>query len=46
MLGVGGTANFQPGLDFIHEQKITFGSWVMSIWRMESLVERTASARI
>jgi threonine dehydrogenase-like Zn-dependent dehydrogenase len=40
LLGEGGTVNFQPGPDIIHDQKTIYGSWVTSIWLMEELVER------
>ncbi|MFC1712495.1 zinc-binding dehydrogenase [Candidatus Poribacteria bacterium] len=40
MIGEGGTVDFQPSPDIIHEQKTIYGSWVTSIWRMEELVER------
>lgn len=39
-LGEGGTVEFNPSPDIIHEQKTIFGSWVTNIWRMEELVER------
>ena len=39
-IGEGGTAEFQPSRDIIHDQKTIYGSWVTSIWRMEELVER------
>lgn len=39
-LGEGGTCEFQPSPDIIHDQKTIYGSWVTSIWRMEELVER------
>ncbi|MBN1305525.1 MAG: zinc-binding dehydrogenase [Anaerolineales bacterium] len=39
-LGEGGTVNFQPSPDIIHDQKTIYGSWVTSIWLMEELVER------
>ena len=39
-LGEGGTVQFQPSADLIHDQKTLYGSWVTSIWRMEELVER------
>ncbi len=39
-LGEGGTCEFQPSRDIIHDQKTIFGSWVTNIWRMEELVER------
>lgn len=39
-LGEGGTVQFNPSPDIIHDQKTIFGSWVTSTWRMEELVER------
>lgn len=39
-LGEGGTVEFQPSPDLIHDQKTVYGSWVTSIWLMEELVER------
>lgn len=39
-IGEGGTVNFQPSPDIIHDQKTIYGSWVTSIWKMEELVER------
>lgn len=39
-IGEGGTVNFQPSPDIIHDQKTIYGSWVTSIWLMEDLVER------
>ncbi|MFW5683842.1 MAG: alcohol dehydrogenase, partial [Spirochaetota bacterium] len=36
----GGTVQFNPSPDIIHEQKTIYGSWVTNIWRMEELVER------
>jgi threonine dehydrogenase-like Zn-dependent dehydrogenase len=39
-IGEGGTVEFNPSPDIIHEQKTIFGSWVTNIWRMEELVER------
>lgn len=39
-LGEGGTTEFQPSRDIIHDQKTIHGSWVTTIWRMEELVER------
>jgi len=39
-IGEGGTCNFQPSPDIIHDQKTIYGSWVTNIWRMEELVER------
>lgn len=40
LVGEGGTVQFNPSPDMIHEQKTIYGSWVTSIWRMEDLVER------
>jgi threonine dehydrogenase-like Zn-dependent dehydrogenase len=40
MIGEGGTVEFNPSPDIIHEQKTIYGSWVTSIWLMEELVER------
>jgi threonine dehydrogenase-like Zn-dependent dehydrogenase len=39
-LGEGGTCEFQPSRDIIHDQKTIYGSWVTNIWRMEELTER------
>jgi len=39
-IGEGGTCEFVPSPDIIHEQKTIYGSWVTNIWRMEELVER------
>lgn len=39
-IGEGGTVEFNPSPDIIHEQKTIVGSWVTNIWRMEELVER------
>lgn len=39
-LGEGGTVEFNPSPDIIHDQKTIYGSWVTNIWRMEELVER------
>lgn len=39
-IGEGGTVNFNPSPDIIHDQKTIYGSWVTNIWRMEELVER------
>jgi threonine dehydrogenase-like Zn-dependent dehydrogenase len=41
-IGEGGTVNFNPSPDIIHDQKTIFGSWVTNIWRMEELAERLA----
>lgn len=40
LIGEGGTVDFQPSPDVIHDQKTIYGSWVTSIWLMEELVER------
>jgi threonine dehydrogenase-like Zn-dependent dehydrogenase len=40
--GEGGTVNFNPSPDIIHDQKTIYGSWVTSIWLMENLVEELA----
>ncbi len=40
MLGEGGSVEFNPSPDMIHDQKTLYGSWVTSIWKMEELVER------
>jgi threonine dehydrogenase-like Zn-dependent dehydrogenase len=40
MIGEGGTVEFNPSPDIIHDQKTIYGSWVTNIWRMEELVER------
>jgi threonine dehydrogenase-like Zn-dependent dehydrogenase len=39
-LGEGGTVEFNPSPDMIHDQKTLYGSWVTSTWLMEELVER------
>jgi threonine dehydrogenase-like Zn-dependent dehydrogenase len=39
-VGEGGTVEFNPSPDMIHDQKTIFGSWVTSTWLMEELVER------
>lgn len=39
-IGEGGTVEFNPSPDIIHDQKAIYGSWVTNIWRMEELVER------
>ena len=36
----GGTVDFNPSPDIIHDQKTIYGSWVTSTWLMEELVER------
>lgn len=45
-LGEGGTCEFQPSRDLIHDQKSIYGSWVTNIWRMEELVERLVRWKI
>ncbi len=45
-LGEGGTVEFQPSRDIIHDQKTIYGSWVTNIWRMEELVERLVRWKI
>ena len=40
LVGEGGTVEFQPSPDLIHQQAAIYGSWVTSIWMMEELVER------
>ena len=39
-IGEGGTCDFAPSPDIIHDQKTIYGSWVTNIWRMEELIER------
>ncbi len=39
-VGEGGTCEFNPSPDIIHDQKTIYGSWVTSIWRMEELVSK------
>lgn len=39
-LGEGGSVQFNPSPDIIHDQKTIYGSWVTSTWLMEELVER------
>ena len=39
-IGEGGTVEFNPSPDIIHDQITIYGSWVTSIWLMEELVER------
>ncbi len=39
-IGEGGTVQFNPSADIIHDQKTIYGSWVTSTWLMEELVER------
>ena len=38
-VGEGGTVEFAPSRDIIHQQITIHGSWVTSTWRMENLVE-------
>ena len=40
LVGEGGSVQFQPSPDMIHDQKTLYGSWVTSLARMEDLVER------
>ncbi|MCL2052112.1 MAG: zinc-binding dehydrogenase [Lachnospiraceae bacterium] len=37
-IGEGGTVEFNPSPDIIHDQKSIYGSWVTSTWRMEELM--------
>ena len=39
-IGEGGSVDFNPSPDIIHEQKTIYGSWVTSIWLMEEITER------
>jgi threonine dehydrogenase-like Zn-dependent dehydrogenase len=39
-VGEGGTVEFNPSPDIIHEQKTIYGSWVTTVWLMEELTER------
>ncbi len=39
LIGEGGTVEFNPSPDMIHDQKTIYGSWVTSTWLMEELVE-------
>jgi threonine dehydrogenase-like Zn-dependent dehydrogenase len=39
-IGEGGTVEFNPSPDIIHDQKTIYGSWVTSTWLMEEVVER------
>ena len=39
-VGEGGTVEFNPSPDMIHDQKSIYGSWVTTTWLMEELVER------
>lgn len=45
-VGEGGTVEFNPSPDIIHDQKTIYGSWVTSIWLMEELVERIVRWKI
>jgi threonine dehydrogenase-like Zn-dependent dehydrogenase len=38
-IGEGGTVEFNPSPDIIHDQKTIYGSWVTSTWLMEELVD-------
>lgn len=38
-VGEGGSVEFEPSPDMLHDQKTIYGSWVTSIWKMEDLVE-------
>ncbi len=39
-VGEGGTVEFNPSPDIIHDQKTIYGSWVTSIWKMEELTSK------
>ena len=39
-VGEGGSVEFNPSPDMLHDQKTIYGSWVTSIWRMEELVAK------
>jgi threonine dehydrogenase-like Zn-dependent dehydrogenase len=39
-VGEGGTVEFSPSPDIIHDQKTIYGSWVTTTWLMDELVER------
>ncbi|MFI5069489.1 MAG: zinc-binding dehydrogenase [Terriglobales bacterium] len=39
-VGEGGTVEFNPSPDIIHDQKTICGSWVTTTWLMEELIER------
>ena len=41
-IGEGGSVEFSPSPDIIHDQKTIYGSWVTSIWLMEELVGKIA----
>ncbi|MGO4882178.1 MAG: zinc-dependent alcohol dehydrogenase family protein [Bryobacteraceae bacterium] len=45
-LGEGGTVEFNPSPDIIHDQKTIYGSWVTSTWLMEDLVEQLVRWRL
>ena len=40
LVGEGGSVEFNPSPDMIHDQKTIYGSWVTSTWLMDELVER------
>ena len=40
LVGEGGTVEFNPSPDMIHDQKTIYGSWVTTTWLMDELVER------
>lgn len=42
-LGEGGTVQFQPSPDLMHDRKTIYGSWVTSVWRMGSFSLRAWS---
>ena len=46
LIGEGGSVDFQPSRDIIHDQITIYGSWVTSIWKMEELVERLVRWKI
>ena len=39
-VGEGGSVEFTPSPDIIHDQKTIYGSWVTTTWLMDELVER------
>jgi len=39
-IGEGGTVEFSPSPDILHDQKTIYGSWVTSIWKMEELAAK------
>jgi len=45
-IGEGGTVEFNPSPDLIHDQKTIYGSWVTSTWKMEELVEKLVRWKI